>query len=345
MKIIRIFNKDHVILDELSEYSNLTYTWTLNGLGSSEFDIPLSSSKSNEVNLRFKNHIEIIDENNSITWGGIITDREFQDNKIHVSCYGYLGLLWKHRMRATTYPNMSYGSLLQQMIIDTNTISLSGVSIGNIENGSLYTQRSFTNNDMLLDKVNEIIGDTNNNIEVDNNRNFNFYLHKGSDKSYYTLQYGTQGADNILVAPTLHTSILNSGNSIYSECTVDSNTLTSTAQDQTSIDTYGLIEDAYSAPNNITDQSTLNNVVNGVLQREAYPINNITLSIKDSALCPYNNVFVGDTVNVYLRPYWEFEQKSRILEIKHNESNGLREITVGGSIFRNAKPQIKLYSK
>lgn len=344
MKIIRIFNKDHIILDELSEYSNLTYTWTLNGLGASEFDIPLSSSKCTEINLQFKNHVEVIDESNNIVWGGIIIQQAFQDNKIHVNCYGYLGLFWKRRLRATAYPQMSYGSLIQQMIIDTNNIADTGVTIGNIASGSLFTQRNFTNTDMLLDKINEIIGDCNNDIEVDNDRKINFYLKKGTDKSKYIVQYGTD-ADNISGAPTLNRSILNSGNSIYSECTVDSNTLTSTSSDQTSINIFGLIEDVLSAPSGVVVQNTLDNAVSGALQREAYPINNITLSIKDSNLCPFNDVFVGDSVTVYLRPYWEFKQVLRILEIKHDENTGKRDITVGQSIYRNPKPQTKLYSK
>lgn len=343
MKIIRVFTKDHLILDELSEFNDLTYTWTLNGMGKSEFNIPLSSSKCTELNLRFRNHVEIIDESNNIVWGGQIVQIEFQDNKVHISCYGYLSLFWKRRLRSTAYPQMSYGSLLQTMITDTNTIADTGVTIGNIANGSLFTQRNFTNTDILIDKMTELIGDCNNDMEVDNNRKFNFYLKKGTEKPYI-LQYGTD-ADNILVSPSLSRGILNSGNSIYSECTVNSSILSSTATDQISNNTYGLIEDVLSAPSGVMVQDTLSNAVNGALQREAYPINSITLSIRDSELCPFNDISVGDSVMIYLRPYWEFKENLRILEMTHDESNGNRSITVGQSIYRKGKPIIKIYSE
>jgi hypothetical protein len=345
MRYLKIFDRFHNIIDEITEYSGLKYTWTLNGLGKCQFDVPLESQKCTPENFNFLNHIEIWDEtNNKCCWGGVLVDRNFQTPKLSISCFGYLFLLKQRRFRAKTYPELTYAALFQQMIADTNIISPTGVTIGNIQAGSLKTQRKVEDKDYLLDMIQEYINDCNNDIEVDNNRLFNFYLRKGKDKSFYTLEYGGD-ADNILTDPGLSQSVQNLANSIYSESDNDVTVLTSLGQDTTSINLYGLVEGSYSANSGIVNQSTLDNYVQGELQRRAYATNAVSLNAKDSSLCPFEDIEVGDSITVSLKPYWEYKELLRVLEMTHNEEAGERDIVVGQTLYRPQPPKIKLYRK
>lgn len=343
MKYLKIFDRLHNTLDEVDCQSALKYTWTLNGMGKAEFDIPLESKKNTPENFQFHNHIEIMDGSNKL-WGGQIVDRNFQGSKLHIGCFGYLSLLKWRRLRAKIYTEMDYGSLLQAMLSDTNVIEDTGVSIGSIASGALHTQRKVEDKDYLLDKMQEFIQDCNNDIDVDSDRLFNFYLHKGTDKPYYTLEYGGD-ADNIIKDPGLSQTIQDMANSIYSSVETDGTTLTATAQDNTSINEFGFMEGSYDANSGIVMQSTLDNYTQGELQRRAYPANSLSLKVKDSSLCPFSDIEVGDSVTVHLIPYWNFTDVLRILEMTHNEDDGTRDITVGQTLYRPQPPVKKLYRK
>lgn len=344
MKYLKIFDNFHNILDEIYEYAGLKYTWTLNGLGRCEFDIALESEKCTPVNFKFRNHLEVWEsETNTCIWGGQIIDRGFQGIKLHISCFGYLSLLKWRRLRAKSYSEMSYGNLVSTMVSDTNSEYITGVTIGDIQAGSLRTQRIVEDKDFLLDKIQNYIQDCNNDIEVDNDRKFNFYLRKGSVKPY-VLQYGSD-ADNILIDPSLTQSVMDMANSVYAESKNGETTLSSLRYDLGSIGQYGLMEGVYAANSDIVIQSTLDNYANGDLQRRFYPTNSISLKIKNSTLCPFDNIEVGDTVTVNLIRYWNFSENLRILEITHNEDEGTRDIVVGQTLYRLPAPIKKIYIK
>lgn len=340
MKTLRIFDRTHVILDEVMNYNGLKYTWTLNGMGKSDFDIGLEDVKCTEANAQFFNHLEIVDENNIPIWGGQIVDQTFDEPKLHIGCFGYLSLFQKRELRAKTYATQAYGSLLTAMINDTNTISSTGVSIGSIASGSLQTTRIVQNTDYLLDKIIEYNNDVNYDYEVDPTRKFNFYLRKGADKPQYVLEYGGQ-ADNILSKPQLGKSSQDMANSAYAE----TGGLTSTAQDTASQGLYGLLEGVLSVNSGITQQSTLDNMAVGAVQRTAYPIISLSITAKDSTLCPFSDISVGDAVTVSLIPYFKFKALMRIIEMTHDESTGRRDIVFGQIIYRPLPPSKKLYKK
>jgi hypothetical protein len=343
LKYLKIFDRFHNVLDEIYEFSGLKYTWTLNGLGKTEFSVGLESEKCTPKSFEFRNHIEVW-EGEKCIWGGILVARNFQGTKLGVCCFGYLSLFKWRRLRAKTYNTLEYGILLQEMINDVNAIYGTGVNIGTIQAGALKTQRKVEDNDMLLDKIQEYIQDANYDIDVDVNRQFNFYLSKGTVKSQYQLEYGGD-ADNILLDPGLSQDIQNMTNSVYSSIETDGVSYTFTAQDSTSQDVYGLMEGTFSANSGIVLQSTLDNYTQGELQRRAYPPNSISLKIKDSTLCPYDDIEIGDSIPVSLVPYWSFKDTLRILEMTHNEDDGTRDVVVGQTLYRPQPPQIKIYRK
>lgn len=134
-------------------------------------------------------------------------------------------------------------------------------------------------------------------------------------------------------------------NSVYGESESEETLLTSTYEDATSKLEYGLLEGTYSANSGITTQSTLDNYVRGEIQRRAYPLHSVDLTIIDTPRCPFDDIEVGDTIPVSLIPYWGFKQNMRILEMVHSKDNGTRKLTVGDVIYRRAKPVKKLYKR
>lgn len=343
MKYLKIYDRSHTILDEIDNFNGLQYSWTLNGFGKARFSIGLENIKCTEENFKFNNHVEIWEES-TLIWGGQIVNRDFADSKLNVNCYGYLSLLDKRRLRSKSYVNQAYGDLFTEMLTDINTLTNTGVTMGAVATGSLKTQRTVTNEDFLLKKLQEFCEDSNYDIDVDAERKINFYLRKGSAKPNYMLEYGGD-ADNILVAPTLSQSSLNIANAVYSEIVNESGTLTSLAEDGGSQLLYGLQESVYSGNDSVILQNTLDNNTISELQRVYLPTNSISLKIKDSSMCPFADMEVGDSIPVSLRPYWGFTDTLRILEISHDEDSKTRDIVVGETLYRPVPATIKQYRK
>lgn len=337
--MIKLYDKNHVLLAELVKHSPPSYTWTLNGYGKADFSIGLEDSKATPENLQFMNHVEIY-SGDALQWGGVIVMRDFNGPSIKLNCYGYLYLFKKRRLRAKQYATMDYGNLLKTMVEEANAIAETGITIGTIASGALETTRKVENTDYTLDKMTDFAESGNYNIEVSADRKFNFQLRKGSFKENYLLEYGGR-RDNIVSEPELSVSTSEMANSVYSE--TSENALTSTANDAASRNLYGLLEGTYSASNSIVYQSTLDGYVSAELQRRAEPLASLKLTIVDSGLCPFADLFVGDTIPVSLVPYWGFKENMRILEMKHDEDSGTRELTLGDIIYRPAKPETKLY--
>jgi len=345
VKSLFIYDKNHIKLDEIMNYDGLTYGWTLDDIDTLDFNIGLEDNKCTQRNLFFYNHIEVEDENNNILWGGIIAGIVFQGTTVHVNCLDYLALLKGRLLDAKTYATQTYGLLLTQMLTDINAKKLTGISLGTVDSGSLKTTRIVQNTDFLLDKIKEYCNDTNYDYGVDVNRLFNFYLRKGQDKIQYQVEYGGD-ADNILEAPSLSQDILSMANRVYAEI-LNSGTilLSSLVQNIASQALYPWVEDIANANDGVIVQSTLDNLVNGQLQRTAFPINSFSIRIKDSTLCPFKDIFVGDAITVSLPLYFGFKAVLRILQMKHTESTSERDIMFGQMIVRPQPPIERLYKK
>jgi hypothetical protein len=337
--MIKIYDRNHTLLAEVTKHSPPSYTWTLNGQGQAQFSIGIEDKKATPENLQFFNHIEFY-KDDVLKWAGVIALRSFNGSSITVNCYGYMYLLKVRRLRAKQYATMPYGDLIHTMLDEANAISETGITAGYIASGALETTRKVDNTDYVLEKMLDFVDDGNYNIDVDSDRKLNFNLRKGWYKENYLLEYGGLD-DNIITDPKLDITTSDMANAVYSE--TSESALTATVNDEESQATYGLIEGTYSASGSIVYQSTLDGYVNSELQRIANPIQSISLSIRDSGLCPFDGIFVGDTILVRLIPYWNFESKLRILEMKHDEDTGIRDLTLGNVVYRNSKPDKKLY--
>jgi len=340
MKSLKIFDQNHNQLDEISSFNgDLTYGWTLNDIDTAAVSLGLESPKCTAANMAFRNHIEVWDDiTAACIWGGIIAGQNFDNPALKLNCIDYMALLKWRRMRAKSYTSTDYGTLLTQLLADINAIGATGVTAGSIASGALKTQRTVQETDFLLDKIKEYCADVNYDFDVDVNRNLNFYLRKGTAKAYYTLESGGI-ADNIIEKPTLAQDILSMANSYYGS----NGSLSGTASDSTSIALYGLMEGTFNANSGVTDQATLNNETAGALQRTAYPLNTFSIKAVDSALCPFSDLKVGDTVTVSLVPYFGFKQTMRILRMVHDENTGVRQFDFGNLVFKELLPNKKIY--
>ncbi|HCC00539.1 MAG TPA: hypothetical protein DEP42_04900 [Ruminococcaceae bacterium] len=343
---LRVFNRDHQLLDELDNFDNLTYSWTLDDSDTLNFQLSLSDPKRTTENLQYFNHIEIVDNSSGITvWGGIVAGHDFNDPNEKINCLSYDALLKYRRFRAKTYDSFDYGNLSAELISDLNRTSPTGVIIGNIAAGSLKTTFTTKNTDMALSTIKSLFDDTNYDWDIDENRMFNFYLRKGNDKPLYSLTYGGE-ADNIISAPERAEDVMSMANSVYTEILDSDNNikLSSLAQDFTSQSIFGLVEGTVSGSNtNDATQSDLDIKTNAGLQDTNWPADSFTVKIKDSTLCPFDDITVGDAVTVNLIPYDNFSALMRILKMEHDEKTGTRSITFGTTIFRSQPPVKKLY--
>ena len=344
-KVLKIYDRSHNALDEIDDYQDdLQYGWTLDDIDTLTVSLALSSPKCTAANTQFGNHVELVDEDNQIVWGGIIFGHSFEDTVLKLNCLDYSALLKFRRLRAKQYPAMQYGALMQQMIDDCQAARTDypiGITGYNIAAGSLQTTREVKNTDFLWAKLKEFGDDANYDYGVDTDRKYNFWLRKGADKLQYILEYGGS-RDNITVKPTLARDIMSLANSIYGE-TGDTTPLTSSAEDESSEETYGLFEGTFSPNDGVSVQSTLDTQVNGELSRDSTPANSITLTIKDSTLCPFSDIEVGDRVTVHLIPYFDFSASVRILRMVHSEKPGTRDVTVGSIVFKPQPPVKRLY--
>lgn len=357
MFFINIYDKDHALLDEINEIGNVTYLHTLNGVNKLTFSIPLLSNKFTPKNFTELNHIELY-ENNKLKWFGVITNINFNDPSAEIGCMGYLHLLEKARLVKQNYYNKKYGDLIFDLLACCKQeVIAPGVKV---QDDNIKTDRIIENTDMFLDKANNFIEEINAYIEVDKDRKLNFYNNLGKDKSYLTLQV-SQEYSNILKVPTISKSTDTLANCIYAETTfspteeevgIDGSTFVENTADVTlvskmcneeSIAKYGLLEAVLSV-NDIRLQDTLDKYVSAELEKVAFPSLNVSLEVIDSAVCPMDKVNVGDTITLWLEPYFNLKQKIRVVEIERNCTTNTYKITVGNILYRENKVVTKVYT-
>lgn len=350
---INIYDKKHNLLDEINEIEVKTYSYTLNGINKFLFNIPLNCIKFTPDNFTELNHIELY-ENNKLKWWGLITNINFNNPAVEVGCLGYLYKLEKARLKSNTYYNIKYGDLVVALLNSTDNDT---ISVGNIIQDNIRTDRKIENTDMFLDKVTDLIEEMNYYIDIDENRKLNFYNEKGEDKSKFILQK-TNDYSNIMTTPVISKSSDGLANCIYAETTFinevatytgtstfsekEEITLISEKRNEESIEKYGLLESVLKV-NDIRLQETLDKYVEAELERVSYPLLSITIEAVDSALCPFEKVNVGDWIIIKLEDYFNLEQKVRIIELERNCITNTYKVTVGNVIYRENKISTKVF--
>jgi hypothetical protein len=216
--------------------------------------------------------------------------------------------------KGTSRPNLILGHT------ETNTVTINNV---------VYSDEDFYTRFQNLNAT------YNQDFDIDQLFKFNYYLRKGADKPYYSLNYATL-ADNVTGSPTFNLDTTSMANALLYNGQV-------LAQDLTSQAIYGKIGAVSGVSLSGGTQADIQTAVNAELLRTNYPSVNIECGIVDSAMCPFSDVNIGDSISVNFPSYFSFNQLMRIIEMSFDDMTGICTVSLGNIIYRPQKPNTKIY--
>jgi len=342
-KFIKIYDINHNILAELTEYNTLIHDFLLNGMGKCSFNVPMNSIKCTQLNFQPFNIIEIWNSINCVWWG-VIAFAVPVGSVLNVSCYDYTYLLQKTTAIGETITNKTIQVVMANEVANFNKASgrvaptIRPILIQhNIDaNTSMFASVTY-NDDNCYSRLTTICTSFNYDFNVDVNFCFNYYSYMGANKSKYSINYGTKH-DNVTTDPTYSQDTSSMANAITYNGAV-------LVQNIPSQNIYGII----GAPTTVSPttgetQADILNAVNAEQQRLAFPSVGIQCNIIDSNLCPFSDMFIGDSVTVNFPAYWGFNQPMRIIELDFDDMACLCTVTLGNIVYKPAKPQQKIYA-
>lgn len=353
----KLYNRNHELIDELYIFSNVEYTKTLNGICSMTFNIPIRYLSEKNIELSLGQHIELYrieDHKESLLWYGVVNSPSPQSGEINCTCLGYASLLQNRNFTyididgenewKKTYYSKHYGDLIFTLIDEINKIYPTGIYLGANQDTSLLTDRVINWDDDLYDKIQEFIEDSNCYFAIDKNRMFNFYNAIGEDKLYYEItDYNILGQWDYTMDETQIYNVINAR--IFYEESVEGQEepiktiLISHAEDINSINRYGRREKVSSASNDIKLQETLDAQVKEELETYKDPLVSCNVKVGISDVFNIFDIEPGDYITLNSEEK-RINQKIRVLEYTVNLTENTVSISLGNSIFRDAKPQI-----
>ena len=353
----KLYTRNHEFIDELYIFSNVEYTKTLNGICNMTFNIPIRYLSKKNIELSLGQHIELYrieDHKESLLWYGVVNSPSPQSGDINCTCLGYASLLQNRNFTyinidsenewKKTYYSKHYGNLIFELIDEINGIYHTGIYLGVNQDTNLITDRVINWDDDLYDKIQEFIEDSNCYFAIDKNRMFNFYNAIGEDKLYYEItDYNILGQWDYTMDETQIYNVINAR--IFFEENVEGQEepiktiLISHAEDINSINRYGRREKVSSASNDIKLQETLDAQVKEELETYKDPLVSCNVKVGISDIFNIFDIEPGDYVTLNSEEK-RINQKIRVLEYTVNLTENTVSISLGNSIFRDAKPQI-----
>ena len=353
----KLYTRNHEFIDELYIFSNVEYTKTLNGICNMTFNIPIRYLSKKNIELSLGQHIELYrieDHKESLLWYGVVNSPSPQSGDINCTCLGYVSLLQNRNFTyieidnenewKKNYYSKHYGDLIFELIDAINKVYPTGIYLGANQDTSLLTDRVINWDDDLYDKIQEFVEDSNCYFAIDKNRMFNFYNAIGEDKLYYEItDYNILGQWDYTMDETQIYNVINAR--IFFEENVEGQEepiktiLISHAEDINSINRYGRREKVSSASNDIKLQETLDAQVKEELETYKNPLVSCNVKVGISDIFNIFDIEPGDYVTLNSEEK-RINQKIRVLEYTVNLTENTVSISLGNSIFRDAKPQI-----
>ena len=353
----KLYTRNHEFIDELYIFSNVEYTKTLNGICNMTFNIPIRYLSKKNIELSLGQHIELYrieDHKESLLWYGVVNSPSPQSGDINCTCLGYASLLQNRNFTyinidsenewKKTYYSKHYGNLIFELIDEINGIYHTGIYLGVNQDTNLITDRVINWDDDLYDKIQEFIEDSNCYFAIDKNRMFNFYNAIGEDKLYYEItDYNILGQWDYTMDETQIYNAINAR--IFFEENVEGQEepiktiLISHAEDINSINRYGRREKVSNASSDIKLQETLDAQVKEELETYKDPLVSCNVKVGISDVFNIFDIDPGDYITLNSEEK-EINQKIRVLEYTVNLTENTVSISLGNSIFRDAKPQI-----
>lgn len=311
---IKIFTKEYIPLTTLfvskteSDFNGLRYRDSLHQVGDASFVMRLDNPKTNEINTRHYNIVQICEENGTPRWSGVIVMKKVLLNTVTISCYSLMYLLTR-RLINNTYTGISAGAISLDLLTQTNSIEDTKIIAGILDN--LANVEVTFENSSIFDALKRLAEASGGQFKINADRSLDMRSIIGNDLSnslIFQYRLGLIAAANILSF-----QVDDDGKQITTETTGESGGLFSTQTDATLKSNYGLLQE-YKNFRELDDQMTLDNTsVANNKGSELSPF--LTLSPKVA-----DNFEVGDIVKVIL--------ENRLVNINDNYQITEKTVTI-----------------
>lgn len=311
---IKIFTKEYIPLTTLfvskteSDFNGLRYRDSLHQVGDASFVMRLDNPKTNEINTRHYNIVQICEENGTPRWSGVIVMKKVLLNTVTISCYSLMYLLTR-RLINNTYTGISAGAISLDLLTQTNSIEDTKIIAGILDN--LANVEVTFENSSIFDALKRLAEASGGQFKINADRSLDVRSIIGNDLSnslIFQYRLGLIAAANILSF-----QVDDDGKQITTETTGESEGLFSTQTDVTLKSNYGLLQE-FKNFRELNDQMTLDNTSTANNKgSELSPL--LTLSPKVA-----DNFEVGDIVKVIL--------ENRLVNINDNYQITEKTVTI-----------------
>ena len=322
---IKIYTKDYsplaslVQTQKVSDFNNLNYKSSLNQVGRCNFTMRLDNAKTNELNTRHFNIVEVLDDDDTPRWCGVIVSLEIYFNTVRVTAFSMEHLLTTRLTGEEQVVSGEAGNVVSSLLSSANATDDMKITAG-ILDAETEVEQTFRRS-TLLNALQRISDSSGGQFVVNADRSLDFRDVVGEDKtSTIIFQYKLS---RVTAANILSFKVIDDGQSIVSKTYGKSGELDSIETDSTIESTYGLREE-FKNFREIDNQDTLD---------EATLLNNTDKQLSPTiVLSPTvkDNFEVGDKVKVLLENRLvdideDYQVIEKTVELK---SGGEKEITV-----------------
>ena len=321
---IKIYDKDYNPLTTLingvvtSDFNNLQYSNKVNAVGDASFLVRIDNPKITPTSIQHYNKLEITEDDGTVKWTGLIIERTIQLNIIQVKCYGLAHILDKRVTQSSVHYATEAGITVTTLLSNTNTAEQTGITAGEI---SLATAVDLTfQRTKVLQAIKSVADAVDGQYLVNNDRTLDFKEVVGNDLTesvIFRFEKATPELANILKF-----QVQDIGREIISKTYGKSDALTSTQENETLKNLYGLLEQ-FENYREIGDQTTLDNrTLNNNKDSELSPKIELSPAVPD-------NFEAGDIVKIKLNNgFTQLDGNYQIMEKDVNVINNQKLITI-----------------
>lgn len=264
---IKLYNKDFTLLTILingstaSDFNGLTYKNQVDNVGDATFTVRIDNQKINQTTVKHYNRVEILDDDDTVRWVGVIVNKKIDLNLIQIKCYGLAHVLDRRLTGGSEIHNGQANTEATELLDSANLAETTGIIAGVLD---VTTAVNITfNQTKVLQAIKSIADAVGAHYIVKNDRKLNLQTIVGQDLSgsvVFRYEY-----DRPELANLLQFDIEDDGKVIVSKTYAKNSTLTSAQLDSAIKDEFGLLEEFrnFTEANN---QATLDNLTSNVNQ-------------------------------------------------------------------------------
>jgi hypothetical protein len=303
-----VATKSNVAIAEISP--DIEYiSWRLNKVGRAKFTLAKTDSKATERILRFGNRILFEFDNGLPNWVGVIEPpRNWKGSEI--KCMAFSGehiFSFRTTDKGRYFSGQTVGAIYKKLITEANDVSSMGITVGDVYEGGGVHSPSY-HFKSLLDIFQNSLTKNLSNYDFDVTATYgsgslilkaNLYETKGTTKKGVGL---VEGSNVTGLKLSEQGPIINSWDMVGEGFGWGDDRPTSHAEDESSIDKYGLREDSYVYPD-VNLPTTLQVHADDELATSKEPYNEYDIDVQDVAPGLFANYGLGDYVSLISHTY------------------------------------------